>query len=115
MRAAIAGIVLAIAIAAMAWVGHAFAQFQGHSSAGTGQFAVSINSAASLTYPPSTTFAVICVEGQAARWRDDGTAPTASYGNPFLAGTCMIYAGPFGAFQIIGQTSGATIDVAYYR
>lgn len=57
----------------------------------------------------------ICVEGAAVRYRDDGTAPTSSVGIPVAAGTCFQYAGNIAAIQFIQQSSGAVIDVSYYR
>ena len=84
-------------------------------SAGSGQYALSINSATSLTVPAGSYIAEICVEGQAARYKDDGGTPTTSSGIPVAAGTCFQYAGPLKTFQIIGVTSGATIDVSYYQ
>ena len=84
-------------------------------SAGTGQYAISINTVTLLSEPPSAKFAEICVEGQSARYTDDGTTPTASIGIPVTVGTCFQYAGPLAAFQIIGQAAGGTIDVSYYK
>ena len=86
------------------------------SSAGASQFGLSTDSAATaLTVPSGTAYAHICVEGQAVRYRDDGVAPTATVGMPIAAGACIDYVGPFAAIRFISQTSGATIDVAYYR
>jgi hypothetical protein len=85
-----------------------------HSSAGAGQYGVAITSATALTVPAFATQAKICVEGQPARWRDDGTAPTALVGMTAAIG-CFDYAGPLAAFQIIQTAVSATIDVTYYR
>ena len=87
----------------------------GYVSTGAGQFAVNINSATTLTVPVGTGVAEICIEGQAARYRDDGTAPTASNGIPVAAGACFQYSGPLNKISFIGQTSGATLDVSYYK
>ena len=57
----------------------------------------------------------ICVETQAIRYRDDGTAPTSMIGIPVAVGTCFQYSGNLAAIQFIQQASGAVIDVAYYR
>lgn len=86
-----------------------------YASAGAGQYAVNINSSTALTVPTNSMVAEICVETQAARYTDDGTTPTTSSGIPVAAGTCFQYAGPLAAFRIIGQTSGATMDVSYYK
>jgi hypothetical protein len=74
-----------------------------------------MSSATKLTVPAGAAYAAICVETQAVRWRDDGTAPTASVGQPIPAGACMWYTAPLSNFQMIQQTSGAVADVSYYR
>ena len=80
-----------------------------------GQYGLAVNTATSLTVPPGATEIEICVETQAIRYRDDGTAPTSSVGIPIPVGTCFPYAGNLSAIQFIAQTAGATIDVAYYK
>lgn len=89
----------------------------GYHSAGTGQYAVSINSSTALpTIPSGTLYVEICLETAAARYTDDGaTTPTSSIGIPVPAGTCWQVAGSslLSAFRIIG--AGATIDVSYYK
>jgi hypothetical protein len=65
-------------------------------------------------------FAEICNEGTAARYRDDGTAPTASIGMIVPSGTatapsCFQYAGPLAALQLISESSGSVIDLTFYR
>lgn len=84
----------------------------------------SLATAQSLTIPgtcsqtngglPSTI--VISVEGQAIRYRDDGTAPTATVGMPLPVGNQpFYYTGTIGAIQFIQQTAGAIVNVAFYR
>ena len=82
-------------------------------SAGPGQYAVSIASVTTLTVPQFAASAEICVEGAAARYTDDGTTPTASVGIPVAAGQCFTFAGALSALRIIG--AGATMDVSFYR
>lgn len=84
-----------------------------YTSAGAGQYALSIASSTALTPPSGSLAAEICVETAAARYTDDGTTPTSSIGIPVPAGSCFQYAGLLSAFKIIG--SGATIDVSYYK
>lgn len=72
-------------------------------------------SAAALTPPAGATVAYVTVEGQAVRWRDDGTAPTASVGNPVPANAQLVYSGNLAAIQFIQQTASAIIDVSYYQ
>lgn len=66
--------------------------------------------------PAGARIAVVCVEAQAVRWRDDGVAPTASVGMPIAVGQCLVYTGSsLAALQMIQATAGAIADVAYYR
>lgn len=71
--------------------------------------------AASLTVPAGAIYALIAVETEAVRWRDDGTPPTASIGMPVAAGELMTYRGALSAIQFIGQGAGAVLDVSYYQ
>lgn len=68
----------------------------------------------SIPSRPGPGSALIAVEGAGIRWRDDGTAPTSSVGQPVSAGQALCYGQDINAFQVIGQTSGATINVTYY-
>lgn len=65
--------------------------------------------------PARATIAQICVETQAIRYRDDGTAPTASVGMPTAAGSCFQYAGDLTALRIIEQTASAKVDILFYK
>lgn len=86
------------------------------------QTSVSLASATALTVPTGATLAVITVEGTnngsgvCARWRDDGTAPTASAGNPLASLAVMSYQVTSLPIKLISAT-GATcsMDVSYYR
>jgi hypothetical protein len=93
----------------------AFGQ-NGHPALGYQQI-TSLASATSLTVPTSSsvTWALICVETAPVRWRDDGTAPTASIGQPLTAGQCFQYAGPLTAIQFIAQSGSPVLDISYYR
>lgn len=67
--------------------------------------------------PPGTVLLLIQPNAATAaiRWRDDGTAPTASVGYPLAAGAELRYtAQGFAAIQVIGQTSGAVVNVVAY-
>jgi len=83
-------------------------------SAGPSQMGVPVATITSLAVPPGATIAQMCVEGGTARYRDDGTAPTASLGIPAGAG-CFAYAGQLSALQFIAQSGSPTIDVSYYK
>ena len=59
--------------------------------------------------------AVIICDGAGIRWRDDGTAPTASVGMPISIGTVFVYDGDLTRLRIIQLAATATINVAYYK
>lgn len=76
----------------------------------------SLSAAAALTVPAGATTAVIRAEAQAVRWRDDGTDPTATVGMPVATtDTPLVYTGPLSKIRFIEQTSGAKLNVSYYR
>ena len=67
--------------------------------------------------PPSLPAPLtVCVGGetQNVRWRDDGTAPTASVGMPLAAGETLNYDGDLNRIRFIQQSSGAVLNVSYY-
>ena len=80
-----------------------------------GQMSLNVSSAATLTVPGSANVALIQALTQNVRWRDDGTAPTASVGMQLLAGDEMFYTGDLAAIQIIQETTTAEVNVLYYR
>ena len=67
------------------------------------------------TVPSGTSYVVMTTEVAGIRWRDDGTAPTASVGMPVAAGASVSYTTSFTKFQAIQQTSGAILDVYFCR
>lgn len=75
----------------------------------------SLSAAAALTVPTGATSAVIVAEAQAVRYRDDGTAPTSSVGIPMAVGAVLQYTGRLSAIKFIEQTSGAKLNISYYR
>ncbi len=82
----------------------------------------SLSSAANLTVPARTldglnakpVFALIVAEGQAIRWRDDKTSPTASVGMPLAVGVPLQYDGDLTNIQFIEQVAGAKLNISYY-
>ena len=71
--------------------------------------------------PSGATYAFVSEEGpDAVRWRDDGTPPTATVGQPLGNGTAAapVQAGfttTFSTLQWIDQgTSGAIVDISFY-
>jgi hypothetical protein len=74
----------------------------------------SLAAAQTLTAPAGATFALVACEGQAVRWRDDGTAPTAAVGMELWVGQTLIYDGPLAAISFIQEAAGAKLNVAFY-
>lgn len=74
-----------------------------------------LSAAATLTVPVGATIAIIEVETQAVRWRDDGTAPTSTVGTPIAVAGTLEYSGTLSAIQFIEQTASAKLNVSYYR
>lgn len=65
--------------------------------------------------PAGADAALIVAEAQAVRWRDDGTAPTATVGVPLAVGVELFYAGNLSAIRFFEQAGGAKLNVTYYR
>jgi hypothetical protein len=70
--------------------------------------------------PAGATYALICNEGTAARWRDDGAAPTTSVGQILGTGTatapiCAGFSTTFSTLQWIAESGSATLDISFYR
>lgn len=60
-------------------------------------------------------YAVIQANAGTIRWRDDGTAPTATIGMLIPSGGELLYAGDLTAIQLIAGGTGTPIaDVAFY-
>lgn len=72
------------------------------------------------TTDPSATgrrpnFVLLQAETQNVRWRDDGTAPTASVGMILIAGDAPYpYDGDLSKIQFIEVTASAKLNVSYY-
>lgn len=76
----------------------------------------SLSAATSLTVPIGATTAVIRAEAQAVRYRDDNVDPTATVGMPMATtDQPLVYTGPLTKIRFIEQTSGAKLDISYYR
>lgn len=65
--------------------------------------------------PKTARFALIQVEGQPVRWRDDGTNPTAAVGMRLLpTGEGMRYMGDLNAIRFIEEAASGIVNVTYY-
>lgn len=90
-----------------------------YTALGCGQIAAfsasTLLSSVSGGIPAGATLASLSVETNAVRYRDDGTAPTATVGTPLAAGlSAWPYSGNLAAIRFIPQTGNATIDVCFY-
>ena len=65
-----------------------------------------------LSQKPS--YAIIIAETQAVRWRDDGTAPSATVGMPLPVNTEFLYDGDLTKIRFFEQTASAKLNVSYY-
>ena len=74
----------------------------------------SLSTATALTVPGGANLAIIECETQSVRWRDDGTAPTASVGMLLATGSYFIYNGNLSAIEFIQTTASASLSVSYY-
>lgn len=77
----------------------------------------SLSASTALTIPTGASVAVITIETQAVRYRDDGVAPTGSVGWPIAVGQPVPFYGAaeIAALRFIEQTASAKIDVNYYK
>lgn len=76
----------------------------------------SLSSSTALTVPVQAREAIVQAATQGVRWRDDGTAPTASVGGTLAAGQAMTIRGDLSLKNIrfIELIAGAVLDVSYY-
>ena len=81
-----------------------------------------VDTSTALTVPDKTptgekgqpTLAVVVAQGQAVRWRDDGTDPTSSVGMPLAVGVPLQYDGDLTKIRFIEQTGSAKLNISYY-
>lgn len=74
----------------------------------------SLAAATGLTVPSGATIAIIRPETQAVRWRDDGTSPTATVGQPLGTSDELYYDVNLAAIEFIEQSASAKLNVTYY-
>jgi len=81
------------------------------------QQTVSTTAVALTSIPPAATYALIQVEAQAIRTRDDGTVPTSSVGMPYAAVSFIELSSRRMINQFRAIRSGgadATLNISYY-
>jgi hypothetical protein len=65
--------------------------------------------------PPRARLAIISVETANARFRDDGTAPTATVGVQLASGAVpFIYTGDLTAIQFVAVSGSPVVNVSFY-
>lgn len=74
-----------------------------------------VSSSTALTVPDDTEFAFIQCTGQPVRWRDDGTAPTATIGMTLAVGDTLLYTGNLHQLRFIETAASAVLNISYYR
>ena len=76
------------------------------------------SAAVGLTVPGGASRALIQVDKQSGRWRDDGTDPSATVGMVIatsgLAGHLLDYRGDLSAWKFIETTAGCELNVTYF-
>jgi hypothetical protein len=85
-----------------------FCQLSGFSTA-------TLLSSCSGGIPSKAACALIVIETNSVRWRDDGTAPTSSVGMLLATGVYWGYLGKMNALDFIPSTGNATADVTFYQ
>lgn len=77
-----------------------------------------VTTTSNLNVPSAARAAQYCVESSnAVRYRDDGTAPTATVGMLMTTPTnvCLFYSGSIPSILFQQVTSPAILDISYYR
>lgn len=75
----------------------------------------SLSGATKLTVPEGAVLAVIRCEAETVRWRDDGTAPTASIGMPMTpTDPPFVYTADLAAIEFIAATGSPVLNISYY-
>jgi len=74
----------------------------------------SLSAAQTLTVPAGAIYAIVMPEGQDVRWRDDGTAPTATVGYPLAVGNELELTSQLAVIQFVQTTASAKLNISYY-
>lgn len=89
----------------------------GYEEVAVSSTAIGFTTATIQTATTAASFAYVYVGSNAVRWRDDGTSPTASVGQPASAGERLQVCGKkaVAAIRFIRQSADATIFASFYR
>lgn len=77
----------------------------------------SLSASTALTVPAGARTAIIEADTVAAkivRWRDDGSAPTATVGMELAVGSTVVYTGNLANLRFIEVAASAKLNVSYY-
>lgn len=74
-----------------------------------------LGASSALTVPLGARIAYIQPQTAAVRWRDDGTAPTATIGQPLAVAATLEYSGSLANIRFIEVSAGAILNIVYYR
>lgn len=74
-----------------------------------------VSAAVGLTAPAGSALAMIQVQDQAVRYRDDGVDPSATVGVVIAAGDTLVYTGNMSTIKFFEKDAGAELNIAYYK
>lgn len=73
-----------------------------------------LTTAVQLVPPAGAKVAYVIVQGNAVRYRTDGTAPTSAVGMPLAVGTLVMFDDNIEDKRFIEQNAGAVLNIEYY-
>lgn len=85
-------------------------------SRGYSQLTITSTVVSTLTVPSGSQMAVVEIETNQVRYRDDGTNPSTTGGTPIAAGGSMTICGLsiLNNWKVTGVTGNATLNVTFY-
>lgn len=81
---------------------------------GYAQATLSTTTPYQVVAPSGTLYLLAIVTTQDARWRDDGTDPTATIGMPLNVGATLVHDTDNTALRFTAQTAGSILNLAFY-
>lgn len=78
------------------------------------QVALTVGQPYTISPPTGSRMVLIKPEGADMRYRDDGTAPTASIGMPVADGESLLYDVKLTQLQLTAQDAGCICNLSYY-
>ncbi len=74
-----------------------------------------LSASVGLTVPAKARVALLQAEAKTLRFRDSGSAPTATVGIRLLADSVFWFTGDLAALRFIEETAGGILNVSYYQ